>query len=258
MTEAPETGGSERPTAWTRPTSSRGSGRGRSKIRLALRAGAVVLLIAALLLFGRRVAGYLPEFTAWVDGLGLWGPIVFVLGYVVATVAFIPGSLLTLTGGAIFGLTQGTALVFVGASLGAVAAFLSSRHLVRRAIEKRVAAEPRFAAIDRAVGREGFKIVLLLRLSPVVPFVLLNYALGLTRVKLRDYVGALVGMIPATFLYVYYGKVAGDVAAAAAGVGAERGWGTWAVTGAGLLATVAVIVLVTRIARRALREEVGE
>ncbi|MYF05725.1 MAG: TVP38/TMEM64 family protein, partial [Holophagales bacterium] len=137
----------------------RTAGARTSKAGLALRVGAVVVLIAALLLFGRRVAGYLPEFTAWVDGLGVWGPIVFVLGYTVATVAFIPGSLLTLAGGAIFGLTEGTALVFVGASLGATAAFLASRYLVRGAIEKRVAAEPRFAAIDRAVGREGFKIV---------------------------------------------------------------------------------------------------
>jgi len=227
-------------------------------MRLAIRAAAVVALVAALLLFGQRVAGYLPEFSAWVNGLGLWGPVVFVLGYAVATVAFIPGSLLTLAGGAIFGLGEGTAFVFAGASLGATGAFLASRYLVRGAVERRVAAEPRFAAIDRAVGREGFKIVVLLRLTPVVPFVLLNYALGLTRVKLSHYVGAFVGMFPATLLYVYYGKVLGDVAEVAAGVEVEQGWGTWVATGIGLAATVAVIVVVTRIARRALREEVGE
>lgn len=228
------------------------------KMKLAVRAAAVVALVAALLLFGQRVAGYLPEFSAWVDGLGLWGPVVFVLGYAVATVAFIPGSLLTLAGGAIFGLGEGTAFVFAGASLGATGAFLASRYLVRGAVERRVAAEPRFAAIDRAVGREGFKIVVLLRLTPVVPFVLLNYALGLTRVKLSHYAGAFVGMFPATLLYVYYGKVLGDVAEVAAGVEVEQGWGTWVATGIGLAATVAVIVVVTRIARRALREEVGE
>lgn len=229
-----------------------------SKAGLAFRAAAVVVLVAALLLFGRRVAGYLPEFSAWVDGLGVWGPIVFVLGYTVATVAFIPGSLLTLAGGAIFGLAEGTALVFVGASLGATAAFLASRYLVRGAIEKRVAAEPRFAAIDRAVGREGFKIVLLLRLTPIVPFVLLNYALGLTRVSLGDYVRAFIGMFPATLLYVYYGKVIGDVAEIAAGVGDDRGWGDHGLLGVGLIATVAATTIIVRIARRALREEVGE
>ncbi len=229
-----------------------------AKTRLAIRAVVVVALLAVLLLFGRRLAGYLPEFSAWVEGLGLWGPVVFVLGYAVATVAFIPGSLLTLAGGAIFGLAQGVALVFVGACLGATGAFLASRYMVRGAIERRVAAEPRFAAIDRAVGREGFRIVLLLRLTPVVPFVLLNYALGLTRVKLRDYLSACIGMLPATLLYVYYGKVIGDVAEVAAGVGDEQGWGTHAATGIGLAATIAVIVIVTRIARRALREEVDE
>lgn len=231
---------------------------GTTKAGWLLRAAVAVALVAVLLLFGRRVAGYLPEFSAWVDGLGVWGPVVFVLGYTVATVAFIPGSLLTLAGGAIFGLAEGTALVFAGASLGATAAFLASRYMVRGAIERRVAAEPHFAAIDRAVGREGFKIVLLLRLTPVVPFVLLNYALGLTRVKLRDYVLAFSGMLPATLLYVYYGKVVGDLAEIAAGGGGERGWETWVFTGVGLAATIAVITVVTRIARRALREEVGE
>lgn len=229
-----------------------------SKTRLAIQAAVVVLAVAALLLFGRRVAGYLPEFSAWVDGLGVWGPIVFVLGYVVATVAFIPGSLLTLAGGAIFGLAEGVVFVFAGSSLGATAAFLASRYLVRGAIEKRVAAEPRFAPIDRAVGREGFRIVLLLRLTPVVPFVLLNYALGLTKVTLRDYVCAFAGMLPATLLYVYYGRVAGDLAEIAAGVGEERGWGDHALLGLGLVATVAATTMIVRIARRALREEVGE
>lgn len=233
-------------------------GAGNRKLRLAVRVAAVAAAVAVVLLFGRRVASYLPEFTSWVDGLGVWGPLVFVLGYAVATVAFIPGSLLTLAGGAIFGLAEGTALVFVGACLGATGAFVASRYFVRGAIERRVAAEPRFAAIDRAVGRQGFRIVLLLRLTPIVPFVFLNYALGLTRVKLRDYVGACVGMIPATVLYVYYGKVIGDVAQIAAGVGEERGLADHALLALGLVATVVVTTIIVRIARRALKEEVGE
>lgn len=233
-------------------------GTGSGKPRLAVRAAVVVAAVAVLLLFGQRVASYVPEFTAWVDGLGVWGPLAFVLGYAVATVAFIPGSLLTLAGGAIFGLAEGTALVFVGACLGATGAFVASRYFVRGAIERRVAAEPRFAAIDRAVGRQGFRIVLLLRLTPIVPFVLLNYALGLTRVKLRDYVAACVGMLPATVLYVYYGKVIGDVAQIAAGVGEERGPVDHALLVLGLVATVAVTTIVVRIAKRALKEEVGE
>ncbi len=229
-----------------------------SKSRLAVRAAVLVLVVAALLLFGRRVAAYLPEFTAWVDGLGVWGPVVFVAGYAIATVAFIPGSLLTLAGGAIFGLWKGTLFVFIGASLGSIGAFLVSRYVARGAVERRIAGEPRFAAVDRAVRREGLKITFLLRLTPVVPFVLLNYALGLTRVRLVDYAVACIGMLPATLLYVYYGKVAGDLAKLAAGVGQERGWGDYATWGVGLVATIAVSTVIVRIARRALREEVGE
>ncbi len=229
-----------------------------SKAGFAVRAAVLVLVVAALLLFGRRVAAYLPEFNAWLDGLGFWGPVVFVVGYAVATVAFIPGSLLTLAGGAIFGLWKGTLLVFVGASLGANLAFLVSRYVARGAVERRISGEPRFAAIDRAVRREGLKITFLLRLTPVVPFVLLNYALGLTRVRLVDYALACIGMLPATLLYVYYGKVAGDLARLAAGVGQERGWRDYALLGVGLVAAIAVTTVIVRIARRALREEVGE
>ena len=111
-----------------------------------------------------------------------------------------------------------------------------------------------FASIDRAVEREGFKIVLLLRLSPVFPFNLLNYALGLTKVRVRDYVAACVGMIPGTLLYVYYGRLAGDVAALAAGASADRGAEYWTVLIVGLVATLAVTTVVTRIARAALQE----
>lgn len=222
--------------------------------KIVLRVLAGVLALALVLLVARQAGGYVPRFAQWVDGLGLWGPFVYVVGYALATVAFVPGSLLTLAGGAIFGLAQGTVLVFSGATLGSTAAFLVARYLARAAIERRLAANRRFAAIDAAVARSGFRIVFLLRLSPAFPFVLLNYGLGLTRVKLRDFVLASVGMLPGSLLYVYYGKVAGDVVALAAGGAAERGPGHYVVLGLGLLATLVVTTLVTRIARRALRD----
>ena len=218
----------------------------------------VIALIAILVLAGRNLAGYLPRFVQWVDGLGVWGPVVFIAGYVVAVVAFVPGSILTLAGGAIFGLVKGTIIVFVAATLGAAAAFLVSRNLARGMIERRIAGNARFAAIDRAVAAEGRKIVFLLRLSPVFPFSLLNYALGLTRVSFADFFVASVGMVPGTILYVYYGKLAGDVAMIAAEGGVEKGAGYYAVLVLGLLATIAVTTVVTRIARRALREATGE
>jgi uncharacterized membrane protein YdjX (TVP38/TMEM64 family) len=207
---------------------------------------------------GREAGAWLPRFAAWVDRLGVWGPVVFIAGYVVAVIAFAPGSLLTLAAGAIFGLAHGAVYVFVAATLGASLAFLIARHLARGAIERRLAGNARFAAIDRAVEAEGRRIVFLLRLSPAFPFNLLNYALGLTGVRFVDYLLASVGMIPGTLLYVYYGKLVGDVAALAGGEPVEKGPAYYVVLGLGLLATVGVTALVTRAARRALREATGE
>ncbi|MGY8738848.1 MAG: TVP38/TMEM64 family protein, partial [bacterium] len=180
------------------------------------------------------------------------GPIAFVVGYAVAVIGFVPGSVLTLAAGAIFGLAEGTIYVFIAAVLGSTGAFLLARHGARAAIEKRIEGDARFAAIDRAVGGEGRKIVFLLRLSPVFPFNLLNYALGLTQVKLADYLVASLGMLPGTLLYVYTGKLIGDVAALAGGAEVERGLAGWLVLGLGLVATAVVTYYVTKIARAAL------
>jgi len=218
--------------------------------------GAIAAL-ALLWWLGRLGGEQVPRFAAWVDGLGIWGPVVFVAGYAAATVAFVPGSLLTLAGGAIFGLVQGTLYVFLGATLGACAAFLVARYVARGAVERKLAGRPRFAAIDRAVGREGRKIVVLLRLSPAFPFNLLNYGLGLTRVRFVDYLVACLGMLPGTFLYVYYGKLLGDVAAVAGGVEVERGAEYWTFLGVGIVATIAVTWFITRKAREALARETG-
>ena len=231
-----------------------GASRWWRKLLYALAALAAVGLLWWL---GRLGGEQVPRFAAWVDGLGIWGPVVFVAGYAVATVAFVPGVLLTLAAGAVFGLAQGTLYVFVGATLGACGAFLVSRYVARRAIERKLAGRPRFAAIDRAVGREGRKIVFLLRLSPAFPFNLLNYGLGLTRVRFVDYLAACVGMLPGTFLYVYYGKLLGDVAAVAGGAEVDRGAEYWAFLGVGIAATVAVTWFITKKAREALARETG-
>src|SRR6185369_16922747 len=134
----------------------------------------------------------------------------------------------------------GTVYVFAAATLGASAAFLVARHLARDAVERRLAGNARFAALDRAIGAEGRKIVFLLRLSPVFPFTLLNYALGLTNVRFADYLLACVGMIPGTLLYVYSGKLAGDVAVLASGTPVDKGPGYYALLTVGLIATVVV------------------
>jgi len=216
------------------------------------------LALIALFAIGRSVGGRIPAFAAWVQQLGVWGPVVFVAGYALAVVAFVPASLMTLAAGAIFGVTRGTLYVFVAAVLGSCAAFLVARYLARAAVERRIADNPRFAAIDRAIGKEGRKIVLLLRLSPVFPFNLLNYALGLTRVRFSDYTVAAIGMLPGTLLYVYLGRVVGDLAALAGGVRPERGPGQSLLLGIGLVATVVATVYVTRVARRALAEATSD
>ena len=216
-----------------------------------------IVAIVALVALGRTFGVYLDRFVTWVDGLGALGPLVFILGYIGATVAFIPGSVLSLAAGAIFGLGEGVVYVMTGATLGSSVAFLLARYVAREAVEQRIAGNAKFAAVDRAVGREGFKIVLLLRLSPVFPFNLLNYGLGLTQVRFRDYVLASIGMLPGSFLYTYSGFLVGDVIRLAGGVGPERGPLYYVVVGIGLMAAVGVTLLVTKTARRAITEATG-
>ena len=213
---------------------------------------AVVLIIITLVVLGRYLGASVAPFVQKVDHLGPLGPIAFVAGYAIACVALVPASLLTLAAGAIFGILWGTIYTLIGASIGAIAGFLIARYAARALVERRLADNARFAAIDRAVGAEGLKIVTLLRLSPVFPFSLLNYALGLTRVRLADYLIGMIGIITGTLLYVYYGKVGGDLAALAGGARPSGGLAGTALLGLGLVATIAVTVLITRAARRAL------
>jgi uncharacterized membrane protein YdjX (TVP38/TMEM64 family) len=218
----------------------------------------VLLLVglAVLVVAGRSAIESIPRFADWVSGNGAMGALLFGLGYIAAVVAFVPGSLLTMAAGTIFGLASGTAIVFLAATLGASAAFLVSRYLARPLVERRLAGNQRFAAIDRAIGQEGRKIVFLLRLSPLFPFNILNYLLGLTQVRFRDYVLASVGMLPATMLFVYYGEILGDVARVASGAPIPRGREYYILLGIGLLATIVVTALLTRAARRALRDTI--
>ncbi len=215
--------------------------------------GLVILAaVGALFVAGGRAAAVLPQLAEWVSARGAAAPLFFVVIYIVATVLLVPGSLLTLAAGALFGLWRGTLIVLVAASAGATAAFLIARYIARERVAHRVARDPRFQAIDRAIGAAGLRIVVLLRLSPVVPFNLLNYALGITSVRLRDFLVACLAMLPGTLLYVYYGRVIGDVAALAAGAGRERDARYFVLLAVGLAATIAVTALLTRIARREL------
>lgn len=188
-----------------------------------------------------------------VAGMGAGGMVAFIFLYAIATVAFMPGSVLTLGAGAAFGVPKGFVLVSAGATLGACASFLVGRFLVRERIEKLLSGYPAFAAVSKAVGSQGRRVVFLTRLSPILPFNLLNYAYGLTRVGFGDYAAASwAGMLPGTLLYVYLGAAAAEAARAGAGARTRTSW-EWALFVAGLAATAVAAWLIGRAAKAALK-----
>lgn len=223
-------------------------------------AGLIAFLLAAmmlgLLLRVAPVAAWLASFNAWVENLGAGAPFVFGAAYVVATILLIPGSVLTLGAGAIFGLLWGTIVVMFAATIGALIAFLLARYAARDWATRRFAADSRFEAIDRAIARDGARLVLLLRLSPIVPFNVINYLLGLTAVDVKTYtVWSWLGMLPGTLLYVYLGHAGRrGLTLVAEGTGGIDGFAVASYL-AGLAATIAVCVLLARLARRELRHE---
>jgi uncharacterized membrane protein YdjX (TVP38/TMEM64 family) len=198
---------------------------------------------------------FLQNALQWINSLGAIGGIVFIGIYIIATLAFLPAALLTLGAGVIFGVTWGSVYVFIGATLGAIAAFLVGRYLAQGWVKEKISSYKKFAIIDKAVSKEGLKIVLLVRLSPLFPFNLLNYAFGITSVSFQDYLIGSVGMIPGTIMYVYFGSLVGDIAL----IGSKNQPGNiilhWVIQIMGLIATIAVTVYVTKIAKKALKDE---
>ena len=230
------------------------AGGGRARLVV----GGLALVALIVLVRSLPVTDWLLAFVAWIRGAGTTGMAVFVAAYVAACVFFLPAFLLTLGAGFAYGVVTGSFLVWLSASLGATLAFLLGRTVARDAIARRVETNARFASIDRAVGREGLKIVFLTRLSPAFPFVLLNYAYGLTKVGLRDYVvGTTLGMIPGVVMYVYLGSLFTSVTELATG-NTSGGTAKQVLTFVGFAATVAVSIVVTRLARRALDEATAE
>jgi uncharacterized membrane protein YdjX (TVP38/TMEM64 family) len=197
---------------------------------------------------------FLRQTLQWVQDLGAVGAIAFILIYILSTVAFFPGTVLTLGAGVVFGVVVGSLYVLIGATIGAIAAFLIGRYVARGWVSEKIQGNQKFQAIDEAVGREGLKIVFLTRLSPAFPFVLLNYAYGVTKVSFKDYVIGSIGMIPGTVMYVYIGSLAGNIAAIASPSQPTKL--EWGIRIAGLIATVVATIYVTRIATKALATHV--
>ncbi|MCH8218007.1 MAG: TVP38/TMEM64 family protein [Planctomycetes bacterium] len=227
--------------------------------RLIVKVVLAVVVIAGLVVVTRFIdlQQIFRNALAWISGLGPTGPLVFVLLYILACVLLLPGSLLTLGAGVVFGVIEGSVVVSVGSTLGATCAFLVGRYLARDWVGAKIAGNDKFKAIDEAVAVEGWKIVGLTRLSPVFPFNLLNYAFGLTQVKLKHYlIASWLGMMPGTILYVYIGSLAGDLASLGSGE-RTRSTGEWILYGIGLAATIVVTVFVTRIAKKALDNRIA-
>ncbi|CAD5978665.1 TVP38/TMEM64 family protein [Planktothrix agardhii] len=202
------------------------------------------------------VQDLLKNLLDWVANLGFWGPVAFIIIYNLATILFVPGSLLTLGAGIVFGVFWGSIYVSIGSVIGATFAFLIGRYFARDWVAKKLENYEQFKAIDQAVGQEGWKIVGLTRLSPIFPFNLLNYAFGLTNVSLKDYfLASWIGMLPGTILYVYMGSLIGSLAQLGMGE-RSRTWVEWLFYGMGLIVTVIVTIYITKIAQNALNQKI--
>lgn len=215
---------------------------------------AVAITVIVVWWVGREIAPRLLGIVARIHDLGAVAPIAFVLLYSIAVVALIPASMMTIAAGAVFGLLRGTLYALTGAIVGSTAAFLLGRYAFRGIVSRRLASMPRFEAVERAVSAQGRRIVFFLRLSPLVPFNFLNYALGLTTITLTDFLVASVGMIPGTVVYAYGGKVTGEALALAGQAEVPKNVSYYVLLLAGLAATVAATTVATRTARRALRD----
>lgn len=226
-----------------------------NKLKLILGILSIIALIVGAKFF--NLQGILKDSLELIANLGPWGPVAFILVYILATVLFIPGSLLTLGAGVLFGVVWGSIWVSIASTLGATCAFIVGRYLTRDWVSKQIESNEKFKAIDEAVAVEGWKIVGLTRLSPIFPFNLLNYAFGITQVSLKDYFFASwIGMMPGTVMYVYIGSLAGNLAALGT-QGRSRTIGEWVLYAVGLVAAIAVTVYITRIAKKALDDKIS-
>jgi len=197
------------------------------------------------------VKDWVKAFTDWVQTLGAAGVVLFIFAYAVATVLFLPGWIFTVSAGLVYGVVGGTAVALSGAIIGSALSFLCARYLLRKRIEAAAKRSSKFSAIDSAIGEQGWKIVGLLRLSPVVPFNLSNYFYGITAVRFWPYIFAsAVGMLPGTFLYAYLG------AAGKASLDGQTGHSPlkWLFLGLGLVATIGVTIIVSRTAKKTLEK----
>lgn len=222
------------------------------KLVLPLALSGVAALVTVL-----WAAGGPLELLHWIERAGVTGLLAYVFVYVLGTVLFLPPGILNIAAGLIFGPVVGAVLALLANVLSAIVAFLVSRHVARSWVARLVARRRRLLAVDRAVEKGGLKVVLLLRMSPVSPFSILNYAFGMSRVRARDYVlGSMLGTVPGTVLYVYIGSLLTSMVQifSTGAAATSKTIFLWV----GLIATVAAFSIVARLAKAELKRLAAE
>lgn len=212
--------------------------------------GTVVLILVVW--FGRDAIEEIKIVEDWIAGHGAFGWAVFVVLVIVATSLFVPFSMLAIAGGAIFGLVEGTCLVFVGAFLTAAINYLLARNLFQSRIEKMLERHPKLRAVQQAVKREGLRLQLLLRMAPISA-VSVNYVLGASGVRFSTFLIATAGLIPAIIVNVYFGYTANHMTKVA-GKASENSTLHTVVTVVGLLVCIVVMIAITRVATKAIAD----
>ena len=254
-----------------------GHGVATARKRLSVRKASVLALLVAFIIFlivdytsTRAVASTLEAFLDWVEQNVAVGAVTFAAVYAVCTVLFIPGSLLTLGAGYVFaravgqgaGIALGVLVVWAGANVGAAAAFLLGRYVLRDAAGAWYRKFRVMEAVDSAVAEQGLKIVTLLRLSPVVPFTLFNYIMGLTSVGFREYiVGTVVGIVPGTTAFVFIGttlqSIGGDESSEEEEEDSSAATVRLVILIVGAVATLVAVVVISKFAKRELQKHLN-
>jgi len=191
-----------------------------------------------------------------VQNAGMWGWLMFIGLYALCCLLFIPGSILTISAGAIYGFWFGSALVLIGNGVGSVLCLLITRVFLRDWVKKKINKYPKLRAIEKAVAGDDWRLVFLTRLSPIMPFSLINYSLGLTKISpWRFLLATELGAVPAVAVYVYIGTLMGSLAEIGPDMKAHQPI-EWAFQGAGLLVAIGVTIYVTRLATKAFNSRV--
>lgn len=200
----------------------------------------------------------LKDFVLWLKHVGPWGPFIMAVAYIPLNILALPASILTLGGGYVFGLKVGFAADSIGSTVGATAAFLVGKTLCRSYVSAKLKEYPQFQIITHAISKSGFKIVLLLRLVPILPFNVMNYVLSVTPISVGSYMlASYIGMMPVTFAFVYLGTTIKDISEIGSPE-AALGPAHWWMLGIGLVLTVLSTVLITRVAKDALEKAIEE